>query len=61
MKNRFFIMGCSQNDDYISPIIDEAEDVMLFETEEAAISCASDHPMCQAFGYEIFERGTGTW
>ena len=61
MKNRFFIMVNSQNNDYISPIIDDAEDVMLFETKMEAISCASEHSMCQAFGYEIFERGTGTW
>ncbi len=59
MKNRFFIMLSSQNGDYIQPIIDEEEDVLLYPTYEIAKSLAEDHPACEAFGYEIFERGTG--
>jgi len=59
MKNRFFIMMSSQNGDYVLPIVGEDEEVMLFETQEDAEDCATDHSFCQAFGYEVFERGTG--
>jgi len=59
MKNRFFIMMSSQNGDYVLPIVDEDEEVMLFETQEDAEACATAHSFCQAFGYEVFERGTG--
>lgn len=59
MKNRFFIMMSSQNGDYVLPIVDDDEEVMLFETEEDARRCGDDHSFCQAFGYEVFERGAG--
>jgi len=52
-------MMSSQNGDYVLPIVGEDEEVMLFETQEDAEDCATDHSFCQAFGYEVFERGTG--
>jgi hypothetical protein len=55
----FFIMMNNQKGTTIMPIVDGDEEVMLFETEEEAEEIASLHPFCKAFGYEIFERGTG--
>lgn len=49
----------SQNGQWIFPIVDEEDDVMLFETFDDAKKLADDHMACQAFGYEIFERGDG--
>lgn len=55
----FFIMMNNQNGTTIMPIVNEDEEVMLFETEEEAREIAGEHYFCKAFGYEIFERGTG--
>jgi len=42
-----------------TPIVDENEDVIFFETMEEAKEVAKNHLACQAFGYEIFELGMG--
>ncbi len=58
-RNRFFIMISNQRGDYIMPMIDDNEEVLLFATFELAEAMAKDHMMCEAFGYEIFCRGCG--
>jgi len=53
----------SQNGNTAMPIVkgeDFDPDVAFYETEEKARKIAEDHPTCQAFGYEIFEMGTGS-
>lgn len=55
----YFIMMNSHKGDYIMPIVDDNGDVVLYETEEEAIEIADNHYYCKAFGYEVFERGTG--
>ncbi len=59
VKDRYFIMISNQRGDYIFPMIDDNEDVVLFSTFELADAKAKDHMMCEAFGYEIFCRGQG--
>lgn len=41
------------------PIVDDNDDVVLYETEQAAREAMMGHVYAQAFGFEIFERGTG--
>lgn len=60
MLKLFFIMLYSQNGTKVFPIIDENDDPMLYESEEEAEEAMSGHPYAEAFGYEIFELGTGT-
>ena len=57
MDKDFFIMINSQNNEYIIPMTDNNNEVALFETYNEAKEIADDHPMCDAFGYEIFRRG----
>ena len=59
MDKDFFIMINSQNNEYIIPMTDNNNDVALFETYNKAKEIADTHPMCCAFGYEIFRRGCG--
>ncbi len=61
MRKDYFIMMSNQSGEAIFPIVDEDEDVMLFETHEAAHKLAEDHDFCKAFGYEIFCRGRGEY
>jgi len=58
--SNFFIMMETQKGDKILPLVDDFDDPVLFETEEEAHRCAKEHDFCVAFGYEVFERGTGS-
>ena len=51
---KFFIMVRDPDGDGISPIIEEEDKVMLFDTYESANDLALDHAACIAFGYEIY-------
>lgn len=57
--SNFFVMINSQNRKFIMPIVDDNDDVVLYETEQAAREAMMGHVYAQAFGFEIFERGTG--
>lgn len=37
------------------PLVDENEDVMLFDTEEEAAAAAKRTLMGETFGYEVYE------
>lgn len=41
------------------PLVDENENIAWFETEEEASNVASENPLGEAFGFEIFELGRG--
>lgn len=62
MSKDFFIMMNHPNGE-IMPMEETANDVddkvSLFDTRQEAKKIAKDHSFCQAYGYEIFERGTG--
>jgi hypothetical protein len=57
MKKQYFIMMNLNGG--ITPIVGDNEEVKIFDTLEDAKGVAEGHPPCQAFGYEIFERGRG--
>lgn len=59
MEKPFFIMMYWQNGKFATPIMNGDEDVAFFSTEMEARRVAENHEACQAFGYEIFEMGTG--
>lgn len=61
MSKDFFIMLRTQRGDKAMPIVDENEEVMFYESEEEAISAMKGHAYAEAFGFEIFELGTGTF
>lgn len=55
----FFIMMYSQNGEYIMPILDDNENVLIFGKYEDAKYEAETHDFCKAFGYDIYEVGMG--
>lgn len=57
--NEFFIMTNAPSGKGVMPIIDEDENVTMFDTLGEAIELADNHDACPAFGYEIFQRGQG--
>jgi hypothetical protein len=57
MSKDFFIM--LRNGDKAMPIVDENEEVMLYESKLEAIEAMKGHIYAEAYGYEIFELGTG--
>lgn len=59
MKNPFFVMMFNQHGTLVMPLVNAIDDVEMFATEEEARSVAEKHPYCKAFGYEVFEAGTG--
>jgi hypothetical protein len=61
MNQQFFIMLNSQSGCNIMPLVTEDNEVAVFPSEEAAREVADNHPYCQAFGFEIFEVGTGIY
>lgn len=59
--SKFFIVGNYQKpEDGIFVIVNEDDSVMLFDIEDDAIAVATNNMHCVHFGYEIFERGTGS-
>ena len=59
MDNDFFIMMNNQQGNLIMPLVNADNEVALFATEAEARSCAVVNPYALAFGFEVFERGTG--
>ena len=55
----FFIMLYNQKGDRAMPITDEDDNVVFFESLEAAKEAMKNNPYAEAFGFEIFELGTG--
>lgn len=61
MDKPFFIMMYTQHGNNATPILKPGveENVAFYKTEEEAREIADKHPFANAFGYEIFEMGTG--
>ena len=55
----FFIIENTQRRELILSIVDGNDNILLFDTFKEAKMVAEDQSLCQAFGYEIFQRGTG--
>lgn len=56
-KGDFFVMLNTQGGGY-APLMDDDE-IAKFETAQLARTCAQNNLLGAAFGFEIFERGTG--
>lgn len=59
MDKPFFVMLNWQNGRGAMPLVEDNDDVAFYATLEEAREAAENHDACRAFGYEIFERGTG--
>ena len=61
MDKPFFIMMYNQKGTVAMPITDSDNDdqVAFYATEEEALDAMDGHIYAEAFGFEIFEMGTG--
>jgi len=54
----FFVMLYTQNGSFVPMMVDDY-DIAKYKTEEEARLAATDNPLGEVFGYEIFEIGAG--
>ena len=54
---KWFVMMYSQNGNYVMPLVDDDNEVMLWDTEGAANDAAKDNPYANAFGFQAYEVG----
>ena len=59
MEKPFFIMIYSQDGNLAFPMEEDMDLPKFFKSEGDARLAAEAHGACIAFGYEIFEMGTG--
>lgn len=57
----FFVMMNNHKGDLIMPLVDDDQNVMLWATADEARDAADANPFASHFGFEIFERGTGSY
>lgn len=55
----FFVMLNTQRGSY-TPLMRDEDEVAKFGTADEAKTCAEGNLLGARFGFEIFERGTGT-
>jgi len=53
-SGKWFVMMLSQNGDFVMPLMDD-EEVALFDSEEEADACGSEHFFASEFGFKAFE------
>ena len=54
---RWFVMMYSQNGGYVMPLVDDDQEVMLWDTEGAANDAAKGNAYANAFGFQSYEVG----
>ena len=54
---RWFVMMYSQAGIYVMPLVDDNDEVMLWESEGAANDAARDNNFANAFGFQAYEVG----
>ena len=59
MKPYFVILN-HQNPDIHLPLVDDDDQMMFFESENFAIAAAEGSMLGSAFGFEVFELGSGS-
>lgn len=55
---KYFVMAISPSTNYRDhpePVVDDDDNIMLFDTEEKAEEMAKGQTLCRAGGYEIYE------
>lgn len=54
---KWFVMMYSQNGNFVMPLVDSDDEVMLWDTDGAANDAAKDNPYANAFGFQAYEVG----
>ena len=55
MKTRYFVMiRNASRDNWPLPLVDESEDVVLFDNEREANAAGLNNPLGNAYGFEIY-------
>lgn len=54
LNRKWFVMLRSQNRTLPIPLIDLEDDVVLFDSEQAANEAGQKNPIGEAFGFEVF-------
>lgn len=54
---KWFVMMYSQSGEYVMPLVDGDDEVMLWATEEEANAAGIDNPFANAFGFHSYEVG----
>lgn len=57
--SNYFVMMNNQKGTHIIPLVDDNDEVALYEEYEDAESDAINNPYAVAFGYSIFNRWLG--
>lgn len=60
MSNDYFVILNHPNGSYMPMTTGENGDLATFASEEEAVAAGSDNPLGAEYGFEVFERGTGT-
>ena len=54
---KWFVMMYSQKGTHVMPLVDDDDEVMLWETEGEANDAAKDNLYANAFGFQAYEVG----
>jgi hypothetical protein len=54
---KWFVMMYSQSGAYVMPLVDDDQEVMLWDTEGVANDAARDNNYANAFGFQAYEVG----
>ena len=56
-EGKWFVMMYSQNGQYVMPLVDEDENVLLFDSKEEAKDVGDMHHFANKFGFFVCEVG----
>lgn len=56
-NDRFFVMVYSQDGNMVFPLLDDNDDVTLWDSEEQASTSAKRNPYADAFGFTVHRVG----
>jgi len=54
---KWFVMMYSPKGNYVMPLVDDNDEVMLWSTEGEAHDAAQDNAFAHAFGFQAYEVG----
>lgn len=57
----YFVILNHPNGGVVPMVKNDEADLAMFESETEAMVCASDNPLGENYGFEIFELGGGTY
>lgn len=59
IEKPYFVILNHPNGSVMPLVENDEQDLMMFESERKATICASDNPLGENFGFEVFELGNG--